>query len=354
MNKTLILLAAAGVAFAACKKEQVHDLVQQDQELSVMSFNHLNSKGYVEGAVFADTPYDRLHRPNYTATVENDARTMLLSAYLTPQSGIAGDYFTGKSFKRDGNDNLWHNYLANVKAPIYWPIGGTLDFLALSTTTAIAAEDLAWNEENAAHSFTLNAGTAFKQDDILFSSVCGRKVGTNATVDMEFQHAQAWIQFQLNATESGVITIKKIELQDIYEKGSLNVMNNLGNAVASWNFRKEMRKDVEMDDTYGVLNTPLVVKEGSEGGADDTIGYMDMLIPEQNKTSFLITYTLKNQPDVELKYLYTLAHENWLMGNKYVYKINFGINEITVDPSVETFAGGNVSDFSPVDPDVIP
>lgn len=348
MKKILFIAAAACVALVSCRKEvsskSVVSEVSNQQELSLMAFNGIGlSKGYVEGELFADTPYNKLHKPNYVPTEAKDARTMLISSYLTPQSGFPGTYFKEATYKYSAADGLWHNFVGEQLSPIYWPIGGQLDFLALSVTENLAEGDLVWNEENVAQSFTLKAGDNFKQDDILFASVPSRKIDTNPKVEMVFNHAQAWIQFQLNAgaTTTGatdVVTVQKVELVDIYSKGNVTVYNNLGKAFAKWNFREETRKNVKMDDTYGVTGTPLVPKTGVEGADDDKTGYMDMLIPEQQKTAFLITYTLKGQDNV-LTYLHELEHENWLMGHKYIYKIDFGTNEITVDPSVTTFTG---------------
>lgn len=359
MKKFLFITAAACVALVGCNKEAdsvnipAHIAGDGKQECSFMAFNDLSlTKGYVEGAVFADTPYNKLHKPNYTPAVDDLPRTMLISSYLTPQSGFPGTYFKEATYKYSDTDNLWHNFNSESLAPIYWPIGGQLDFLALSVTENIAEGELVWNEENVAQSLTLKAGDNFKQDDILFASVCGRKIGTDPKVEMKFNHAQAWIQFQLNAGEpsnhaEGIVTVRKVELVDIYSKGSVTVYNNLGKAFARWDFREEARKDVAMDDTYGVTAAPLVPKAGVEGEDTDAIGYMDMLIPEQQKTAFRITYTLKGQENV-LTYLYELEHENWLMGHKYIYKIDFGTNEITVEPSVETFAGATDYEYPAV------
>lgn len=353
MKTSAIVSAAVLLSLTACNKEVGKTPTPTDEltrpEISLMTVTG-STKGYVETALFADTPYDKLHRPDYVPSESADAREMYLSAYLIPQAGIEGNYFIGYTYKRDASDGLWHNYVGAVKTPIYWPIGGTLNFLGISTKTDITS-DLEWDEDDASSSVKLQAdASSFSQDDILFASVSGRKVGANPTVDMEFQHAQAWIQFQLNADKEDVITILKVELKDVYSQGELSVFNNKGKAFANWNFRGETRSNLLMEDSYGVYGTPLkIIDEDNIGKEGDTIGYMDMLIPEQPKTAIVITYTLAGQSN-ELTYRYDLAHENWLMGKKYIYKVLFGINEITVKPTVVTFENGQISDFTPVNP----
>ena len=348
MKKIIITLAAASAALCACNKEAATvSPLETPNEVSMIAFNNIGTRGYVEGELFADTPYNKLHKPAYEPKVADDGRTMLISSFLTPQSGVPGTYFKEATYKYSATDTFWHNFVEDELAPIYWPLGGQLDFLALSVTNDIPAGALTWDEENIANSFTLQASDAFKQDDILFSSVSSRKVGVDPKVEMRFKHAQAWIQFQLNdgdASNGGesIVTVQKVELVNIYSKGAVTVYNNLGNTFAKWDFRLETRMDVPMDDTYGVTASPLVAKDGVEGEGTDTIGYMDMLIPEQPKTGFRITYKLEGQENV-LSYYHELEHESWLMGNKYIYKIDFGTNEITVDPSVESFTG--VADY---------
>lgn len=268
-----------------------------------------------------------LHHPESKNTGADDARVMHTSSYIHPQTGYSGDYFINYTYMRDAEDGLWHNFVGDIKTPNYWPIGGALDILAISAMSDLSTL-LLWDS---AHNVSLYAKTIpFSQDDILFSSVSSRKVGEQPTVDMKFNHAQAWVQLQLNADKENNITIKKVELEDAYNQGEFIVYNYYGNATASWNFRGETKKNLVMTDTYGVYGSPLkVIDESRIGLEGDTIGYLDMLIPEQPQTAIIITYTQAGWDNV-LTYRYDLAHENWLMGKQYIYKILFGTNEITV------------------------
>lgn len=372
----------------ACnQKADVVVMPSSQQEIGLAAFTKNATKAYgdgsyVEANLFAGTLYNGLHTPDHSLSLTAaNARTMWISAYLEPQTGIAGNYFKEYTYKYAAGspDNLWHNFVDVTEGgvvtptltPIYWPLGGSLSFLALSATNANFAADLEFDDLNVANKAVLVPGSTlgdelkpsadpsavvlcndYKQDDILFASTPSRKVGTQPTVDMTFKHAQAWIQFRLNATKDDVISIKKIEILDAYDyvNSVLTVENNNGDARAEWDFRKAVRKDIVMDDVCEICGDGKFLEVFKSD--EENYGYMDMLIPEQPKTSFLVTYTLEGQPNV-LQFKYDLARENWLMGYKYVYSINFGVNEITIDPSVETFAGGDVSDLIPADPDVI-
>lgn len=350
MKKSLFFAALAGLVLASCKQELAPGTNPSSQEISLSAAGsgtkaEYGDGTYVQGSLFAGSLYNALH-PTSDPDIVNDARTMWISSYLTPQTGIPGTYFEAYTYKYDSTgDNLWHNFVGDTKTPIYWPLGGKLDFMALSASGAGFPDDLAFNKVNVSQKATVSpSDNAYKQDDILFCSVANRTIGTEPTVEMEFHHAQAWLQFRLTGTKENVIKIKSIQIEDAYdyEKSEFNVVNNNGNALGSWDFRKCVRKNVLMDDINGVYDQYLPVKDAAQSW--DGYAYLDMLIPEQPKTSFLITYTLEGQPNL-LQYRYELAHENWLMNYRYVYSIDFDVNEITVDAKVETFHGGNVSDL---------
>lgn len=343
--KKFIAFAFAGLSLIACNKNQGLEpgpVAGGEQELSIVAASNM-TKGYVTGATFFDTAIAELHE----ADPETTPRAMQLSAYLHPQSGSEGNYFVDYTFAK-GADGAWHHTPA-----IYWPFSSTLDFLAYSAQKPFDAKDVAWNEKNASESVVLNILNDRTQDDIVFASVVGRASSTGATsVPMEFKHAQAWIEFQIKVDDDTMLdklAITDIVIEKAYVGGELTIENNNGSASASWSFRKETSKDIIFDDNYNFY--------GSMGdapayavtnGVKDEISYLDMLLPEQPKTSFIIKYVLAGQPN-ELQYRYQLGSENWIMGQKYIYEVNFKVNEITVAPTVKEYQAGDVTDLTPTE-----
>ena len=57
----------------------------------------------------------------------------------------------------------------------------------------------------------------------------------------------------------------------------------------------------------------------------------DVLVVPGVQTSIDLTYTLDG---VEITHPTITLNDNWDMGKKYVYTINFSVNEITFTPSV--------------------
>lgn len=343
MKKSFLFLLA-GLSLVACNKNLGGDMPSVDAKVEKeLSFSLVQSmtKGYVTGAEFFDTAIDQLHEVTPTTT----DRTMKLSAYLHPQSGSEGNYFVDYTFAK-GVDGKWHHTPA-----IYWPFESSLDFLAYSSGTPFDAKDVAWNDANASQSVVLNVLDDRTQDDIVFASVAGRASSLGAdAVPMEFKHSQAWLEFQIKVADASMIdklAITDIIIEDAYNAGELTIESGAGSPTASWSFRKETSRDIRFDDNYSFYGSMGTAPNYEVvNGVTDEISYLDMLLPEQSKTSFIIKYVLAGQPN-ELQYRYDLSSDNWLQGEKYVYEVTFTVNEITVAPTVKEYADGVVTDLTP-------
>ena len=333
MKRTLVIIALAVLALTGCNKEMAHNPIasNNDGELSVLpmeSNGSIATRGYVEGSKFQETLYESLHKSPRSAA-DSAYRTMQISAYLYPQNGEQKNYFVDKTYAKGASDDLWHNTKTDGTVdPIYWPVGGTLDFLAYSVSAKDSKNITAvWNSEDAANNVTLKVPAENSQNDILFASAYGIESRSSAqAVAMKFNHAQAWLEFVLTGSTDdvntdGIVTLKRIELENVYNAGTLAIDNNNGNATAKWNFTGEQRQNIEVDNCYGVAKLNAAPQ------------YLDMLIPQQTKTAFVLYYTLGSSAK-ELSYRFTTDQKTWLMGEKYVYSINIKTSEVTVKPSV--------------------
>lgn len=328
MKKTLILASMAALALVGCSKNGMEVPESNMQEMSILPMigNAAATRGYTTGTAFM---YGKKEAP----LVEVGYRTMQLSAYLYPQDGEQGNYFVNTTYAI-GGDGLWHAQ----PNPIYWPIGGTMDFLAFSMSEEKNV-NVVWNEDNAASQVVLSVPGENTQNDILFASAAGVKstvtggtAGSKGTVDMTFDHAQAWLQFNLTSTEpaGNVVKFKRIVLEDVYNAGELTISNNGGEATAVWDFSGAAKQDIAVDDIQKVSDKYLKPASTSE------IYYgqqLNMLIPQQKKTTFVIYYTLGTDTQ-ELSYRFDTDLKTWLMGEKYIYNICLNTSEVTVSPKV--------------------
>lgn len=343
--KKYLFIAAAALTLAACNKEQ-SSTIQSNASRNEIAINAAadKTKGYITGSDFFDTAIEQLHEDSPSTT----KRDMRLSAYLTPQAGTPGNYFTGYEYSA-GSDEKWHHTPA-----VYWPVAGVLDFLAYSAKTPFDEKDVMWNEKNSSESVVLNVLEDRCQDDIVYAFAANMKSadGANA-VAMKFQHTQAWIEFSLKvATEdmADKIAVGSIIIENAYNRGELTI-NRTAEPVASWSFRKEQSENIVFEDNYDLYGAAGTAPDYVvTGGLGTEPAFMDMLLPEQPKTSFIIKYFLSGQ-DKELQYRYDLSEnkKNWIMGEKYVYEITFNVNEITVAPTVKAYEEGVVSELTPTE-----
>lgn len=342
MKRFFAIAAIAALTLTSCNQAQEIEEVNGFGPEMTFSIANIATKGYVEGATFDDTAFDKLHEASTNPTTP---RTMNLSAYLYPQSGASSNYFIGETFavQGTGDTRRWHHTPA-----IYWPMGGKLAFLAYSVTEQFDGTAVKWNSENAASQVVLNVSDVYLQDDILYAGVYQRSSGADHTatpataasdVEMTFKHAQAWIEFQLKSETADIVKVNEIIVKNVNTRGQLTINAPTSaaaeaSATAVWDFNYVTKRDLVVPDTYSVYNDP-------EGTTPKYIGtdveYLDFLLPgAQDGTEFLIHYQLKGQDNV-LEYSYKLTGSKWNMGLKYIYEIEFRPYEIVVKPSVQAW-----------------
>ena len=341
MKKTLFATAVAALALTGCAKvESVSTLSSNEIMLApVNEDKSIETRGYAEGPELIETYLDALH-----GGPTKNPREMQISAYLYPQNGEEKNYFVDKTYAV-GDDKLWHNKVKAGFEPIFWPVGGKMDFLAYSLTGELSGPGKShnvtavWGADNAADQVILTVPGENSQNDILFASASGVESSkTQKPVDMRFNHAQAWLEFVLSGSADplnpdGIVTLRRIELEDVYNAGKLVISNNKGNAIAKWDFSGEEKQDIVVDNFANVAKL------------NGTKQFLDMLIPQQEKTAFVIYYTLGSSPK-ELSYRFTTDQKTWLMGEKYVYIINIKANEVTVAPTVTAWQNGEDEAFN--------
>ena len=209
-----------------------------------------------------------------------------------------------------------------------------------------------WSPTNVASKVIIGVDESYTQDDILFSGVQGKGSSDAGTTGlaMTFDHAQAWITFQLNAKDAnsaGKVIIKNVYIEDSYNSGDLSISSNpdasgANKAKAEWNFRYDMKKDINLLDN-SLYSSPeettpvyLAVAETTPT-AEPAKSFLDILLPEQPRGSFVIEYYFKGQPTVLKCRSIPASGTNWLMGKHYIYKVTFEVKEMTIVPTVTLY-----------------
>lgn len=335
-----ILAATAGLlAFVACSEYATVDDPVEPKEVGFQPLTSLVTKGAVDGTTFPATS------------------AMRVSAFLNPgtHSSATGAYFTGVRFTNAGRQ--W-------KAGKYWPLDGTLNFLAYSTATMEIAHDIirdvTWTNDVPEQSVTMtiaNNNNAF--DDLLYGA-CNQQTFKAAGNPMQFHHAFTVVMFRVKVLDAAMaydpttnmgIEITGFSVNNASYGGTVVITNpgTGGDAPA-------------VTANWTSLNTPLATLAARTWPNSELVpftpdteyttasfGNAYVIMPEQAATSITLHYILHNGEDGNgtplnnaLNYNYVCSGD-WLMGNKYVYDFNIALREITVNPTVEPWDVQNMS-----------
>lgn len=313
MKKFLFLAAAASMVLAACNKTEV---VYTDgpQEIAMFAVNNVATKDAVTDEKFPETD------------------NMEVAAYIV--SGTAGNYFGKTKFTK--GDTYW-------TGGQYWPVSNaTINFLAVSEpATASPITSIDFNTTDYAAGATVVLGdNSDSQYDLMYAAGQGTKTGNNAgDVDMSFRHALSYICFTVakDANTTKTVTVKSITLEDAYYGGTYTITNNSYNTADSY-----VTADAKVSGTWSssTNQTDKTITETIYCSTSETPYGNGILVVPGATTSFTITYTIGDSGDLTHTATITKPADNWEQAYKYIYKINFGLNEIEIDPVVNIWDEG--------------
>lgn len=352
----LSILASVSVMLPSCKKgSTAMDSPEAARSISLRPYNGVMYKSAVNGTKFPES-YD-----------------LLVSAYRNPgqnaaSEDAAGSYFTGIHFKKSGS--VW-------KEAKYWPLDGTLDFLAIASAGLNTAANgivptVVWGEGTP----SVNAGKAVvsvpdnssKFDDLLYGALNGQSWLTDGN-PLVMKHANAALAFALSTnaaydeSSNAGITIDSLTIDGAKWSGTLTVSNpgaasGSGNLSAVWSALGSEKTHVNTR-IWDETNNGIIASESELKGFNvpDTVtvisdacpfGNAYAILPGQAATQFTLYYTVHNGKDdagtalnSHLQHQYPCSG-NWDSGKKYIYSVSMTLNEITISPSVTGFESGQV------------
>lgn len=374
MKKYFFFAACASVAFASCVNDVPDAPVNDEQH-----------------AITFDVP-----------VVQPNSRT---------QTEVGTDYTNGGDFKvsawyfKDGtyvsgadNGQLFMENIQVTKdggiykqkdKTYYYPKNGSLTFIAYSPANLSDYTD-GGVTVNKANGITITGYTANgitngnEQDDILFSE---RRYNQNeGTVSILFNHALSSIRFAASTDQdyssSATITIRNIELVDVFSKGTFTqnlddengkytktpvrvakydnaqgldetqkiMVNNMSQDEAAWSASAKINYSISTIPTEG---KPLGTSAYTPTTGDRKTDLL--LIPQEfADQTLVVTYDVDvtatpgddfpNQKYmIKFKDLHSTIDKEWMMGYRYTYDIIISLNEITFKPTVEAFLNASQS-----------
>jgi len=332
MKKNLFLLSAAMLALGACTNDNVMEenhTINKQKEIVFRAVTTPTTRAAVDGTVFPTT------------------LDMMITAYqVAATGGSAGTYFDATAFKyqyaggaASGAGSYWGGATAK-----FWPLTAAyINFLAIANANADNATGVTWGTDKADQVVIVMSDNSTDQRDLMYArgdgevTQSGNALTFPTKVDMEFKHAQAWIDFQVKAKTNAetAITINSITLNGAKYNGTFTVSHTgydakTGQNVAgAWTSLPATGSDVAVP---GWSATALTTSFA-------TVGNGLMIVPDDAATpdfdSFTINYSFDGKT---YEYTYTPSDRNVDQKKHYIYEITFELHEIFINPTVEDWA----------------
>lgn len=231
------------------------------------------------------------------------------------------------------------NYWGGV-TPYYWPKNGALRFAAYSP----ADLDLAHNQEGdtfSVDSYAQPSNTAETWDFLVAPTSESYTAMTAAeNVSVVFEHALSWITLQVktkDAAAEGVFTIKSVKINGVNTTADFeaSMLDQEMVQYESWTNWGTPAEYVVFDGVQGVTAEPTVIENTTAG---------TLVIPQATTNVTVVfdqkgvngTMDMKDMV-VNLDLVLDQDNEPWRPGYHYTYTLIFGLDEILINPSVDTW-----------------
>ena len=345
MKKYLFMAAVAGLTLTSCSQEEISVPTAENNEITfALPVVGKNTRAVTEvGAEYGT---------GYTFGVWAKYNT------AKPTKWSAGDFYIGTA----ADHGVQAAYKASVNGwafgtPYYWPKNGNLSFIAYSPyTAAVSATATVTGEGIQFTDYTVGDAADV---DLLFSEVSRNKtkadVNTAAPysgIDVQFKHALSSVRFAVKTKEAyagTTIKVQNIEVLNAYSVGDFNQgLADTEDAVtlttnACWTGHATERAYTAFTGDITVADAAKYVHNDN---ATATTNKTDLILLPQalvhtgaNTVTVKVNYTIQSPSGNVLSQETTLPLTgDWFRGNRYTYTVVFGLDEIYLDPTVDTWS----------------
>lgn len=356
MKKSLFFLAVAAVALASCSSD---DTIAENSNVGKNQQKEIAFMPVSQKATRATTQY-AIDGETFPTTQD-----MYVAAYQV--SPVAGNYFAGTNFTYNSTAST------SLDTPVwsgatkrYWPLApACINFLAYANVTGSASFDGTTPASAATITQTDNSSA---QTDLLYAighgdvTQSGNALTFPDKVGMQFQHAQAWVDFYVKAYTDGVetgIKVNSITLNGASYSGTYTITHTNYNAhsgqsvAGAWTLLGAKGKNSSNEDTNVASevasNATAVAVPGIAGGGQSlTTSFAQagkglMIVPDDDDdTADFISFTINYTYDSHT-YNYTFTPASAAAANvdqkkHYIYNITFKLHEIYVAATVNDWA----------------
>ena len=348
MKTYQLILATALVALSACNKEDVvtSDVNLESNEIGFVAVNRKATKA--NDAIISGTTYD--HDNTFQVwgwQSEGGAFAEFADAAASNfMSNLTISYCGGPSDRADAWRNADHYY--------YWPFTGKISFLAVHPST-VAPTTTGWDATNLKPKATVADYTisdSNKTVDLMFADNEGSRRAD--ALPMVFSHALSQIQFRARTNEdySADVTFKlnSVTINNIDLSGDLAYANS----AFAWT------DNAAQTESWPYYATTATVAYAATDAAAAFYGDANVMIPQaanvyvadplNEGTTLTINYTMEQTGSAAITGNVTVrAAQAWEAGKRYIYTLNFKLNEILFDPTVTDWIEVAVSTINILD-----
>ena len=388
MKRSFILLGAALAALAACNKVETVTIEAPGE----MAF-HVAANKATKGAELTGTLMPKEWGIYAAATQKSAAGLLENPNFFT---GTEKMFSTNEADPTGTDSRLWRAYpsiywpIGGVRMDFLAYAMPRTDHNDIASSADAAADWTAfWNETetDAASRLSFNGvDTYANQVDVLYGvandQTSAANGGSSGSTAIAFNHAQALLIFNIrqqkaiaepdfvNIREIGFYTedrVKKVREEQVLlaagnassltaladedvtlkTVGTFTVDNSRNNLLASWSALESRKENYKMPNFTD--STPKISASNSvDSGSSEAIKYgvafttqseyaqlgETLLIPEQPKVNFTITYTLGGKTYF---YTYNDLRGMWEKGKKYIYNLDLVVDEVVITESVSDY-----------------
>ena len=345
MKHYQLILAAAIVAIAGCNKVNIETVDEtESNEIGFNAVTRVATKA--NGAIISGTTYG--HENTFKVWGWQSAA----SDFSEFADNATSNFMSGLTISwTKGRDNTRAEAWRNATNYYYWPMTGKISFLAIHPSD-VTPTSTGWDATNdkpvaAFADYTISASN--KTVDLMFATNEGSRQAD--ALAMVFKHALSQIQFRIrtDADYSSDVTfaVNSIAINNIDLSGDLAYANEAftwsdnANQTESWTYYSTSQNAAYPTNgldanaaTYGDANV-MIPQAANTLGTEDTV-----------QTTLTINYTMTQTGSSAITGNVTVAAPHiWEAGSKYVYTINFELNEILFNPSATDWTTVNIDTF---------
>ena len=362
MKTNQLILAAALVALAACTKDSIdYNANTLDNEIG---FNAVTKKATkANNAIISGVTYGTENTFQVWGwQSQKDGNSDENIAFSDIANDATSNFMTNLTISYCGGpqnrDDAWRNSAHYY----YWPFTGKISFLAIHPST-VTPNVPKWDSQNAKPKVTIDdytISTTNSTTDLMFAVAAGSKdsgLDAQGKLGLVFKHALSQIVVNVKTdadyTADVKFDINSVEFNKIDLSGDLAYQNEIiewtdnDTQTQNWMYYNSVKENVNntaakygaevlmipQDANADVASTTDVIE-----GTTLTISYSMQQLPLANNAKITGTVVVA-APWAKVKEGTTVhdpavAIPGWEAGKKYVYTLNFKLNEILFSPAV--------------------